>query len=395
MRGHQGGDKFNIDFLNVETAKSVHAFHQSFSVYQETPLVNLEHLAKKIDVAAIYVKDESYRFGLNAFKVLGGSYSIGKVIAQKLEEDISQLPATRMVSKEIKDKLGAMTFVTATDGNHGRGVAWTANQLGQKSIVYMPKGSAIERLENIQAEGAEASITELNYDDAVRLANERAEKEGGVMVQDTAWEGYEEIPTWIMQGYMTLGYEAVQQLLQYHPDAPTHVFIQAGVGSLAGGITGFLANYYGKNKPKIIVVEPDNVDCIFKTAEANDGKLHYVTGDLTTIMAGLACGEPNMIGWNVLKDYADGYLTCTEEAAADGMRILGAPLTGDQRIISGESGAAPFGAFMTIMLHEQYAQFKQEMSIDQHSRILFISTEGDTDQENYENIIWFGKYNSK
>lgn len=395
MYQNDKGAKSNIDFLNEDVAKTVLDFHKSFPVYTQTPLAKLPNLAKRIGVKNIFVKDESYRFGLNAFKVLGGSYSIGKIIAEKLNEDIANLPATRMISKEVKEKLGDMLFLTATDGNHGRGVAWTANQLGQKSVVYMPIGSAQERLENIRAEGAEASITDMNYDDAVRLANDHAERENGYMVQDTAWEGYEDIPRWIMQGYMSMGYEMVQQLTSYKEEAPTHVFLQAGVGSMAGAITGFLANYYGKDKPQIIIVEPDNVDCLYKTAEADDGKLHFVGGDLTTIMAGLACGEPNMIGWDVLKDYAEGYLTCTEEGAADGMRILGAPVVGDDRVISGESGAAPFGAFVNIMLDEKYAEYKKTLGLNEESRVLCISTEGDTDKENYENIVWFGKNNSK
>ena len=205
-----GSDLYPVERFGPESAKKARGFHQSFPEYKETPLANLGTLAKELGVASIHVKDESYRFGLNAFKVLGGSYTIGNYIAKKLGVDISELPYAKLVSTEVKEKIGQITFVTATDGNHGRGIAWTANRLGQKSVVYMPKGSAEERLNNIRALGADASITELNYDDAVRLAKEGEDKNGWVLVQDTAWDGYEEIPGWIMEGYTTMAAEATE-----------------------------------------------------------------------------------------------------------------------------------------------------------------------------------------
>lgn len=384
--------KTSLEFLNEKTAKNVRNFHKSFPVYSQTPLAHMPKTAKVLGLGDIYVKDESYRFNLNAFKVLGGSYSIGKYIAQRLGRDISEMDYNSLISEDVKKELGELTFVTATDGNHGRGVAWTANVLKQKSVVYMPKGSAIERLENIKAEGAEASITDMNYDEAVRLANSKAEELGWVMVQDTAWDGYEEIPTWIMQGYMTMGLEAYEQLGEKRP---THIFLQAGVGSLAGAICGFFSEVYKDNKPTIVIVEPDKADCIFKTAEAADGKLRFVTGDMNTIMAGLACGEPNTIGWEVLRDHADYYISCPDYTAAKGMRILGNPVKGDDRVISGESGASTFGCVSEIMMNPEYKAIKEQLKLDENSTVLFFSTEGDTDKQNYLDIVWDGKYNSE
>ena len=374
--------------FSVAEAKKAHDFHAGFAQYSQTPLTSLPGLAKALGVESIQVKDESYRFGLNAFKVLGGSYALGRYIAKTLGENIENLPANRILSDEVREKLGQLTFVTATDGNHGRGVAWTANQLGQKSVVYMPKGSAQERLDNIRAEGADASITDMNYDDAVRLADKHAREYGWVMVQDTAWEGYTDIPLWIMQGYTTMGYEMMSQL----EERPTHLFLQAGVGSMAGAMAGFFAGLYGENRPKIIIVEPNRADCLFRTAKANDGTLHSVTGDMNTIMAGLACGEPCSIGWKVLESVADGFLSVPESVAADGMRILASPCWGDSPIVSGESGAAAFGAAANILLDQELADMKQQLGLDAHSRLLFISTEGDTDRENYRNVVWRGKY---
>lgn len=379
------------NFTQTEAEKARN-FHASFPIYQPTPLTALPNLAQALGVGEIRVKDESFRFGLNAFKVLGGSYAMGRYIAQTLGEDISALPAARILSPEIRTKLGDVTFVTATDGNHGRGVAWTAHQLGQHSVVYMPKGSAPERLHNIQAEGAQASITDLNYDEAVRLANRQAQEKGWIMVQDTAWEGYTHIPLWIMQGYTTMGYEIVRQLEAEGAPAPTHLFLQAGVGSMAGAMAGFFSTYYGEHRPFITIVEPNKANCLFRTAQADDGTLHFVTGDMDTIMAGLACGEPCTIAWDVLRQCADAFISCPDYAAADGMRILAAPRTGDTPIVSGESGAATLGCAANILLRESLSGLKQALHLDENSRLLFISTEGDTDQDNYRKVVWGGKY---
>ncbi|MFV0254641.1 MAG: diaminopropionate ammonia-lyase [Erysipelotrichaceae bacterium] len=382
--------KADLDFLNEETVSKVMNFHMSFPMYEETPLAKLDNLAKTIGINGVYVKDESYRFGLNAFKVLGGSFAIGNYLAKKLNLDISELPFDKMTSADVKAKLGDITFVTATDGNHGRGVAWTANKLKQNSVVYMPKGSAQQRLEAIRKEGAQADITDMNYDEAVRLAYNNGEKNGWVMVQDTAWEGYTDIPTWIIQGYATMAYEAYKQMKK----RPTHIFVQAGVGSLASAITGFFSSVFKDEKPIIVIVEPKKADCIFKTAAANDGERHFVTGDMDTTMAGLACGEPCSIGWNVLKDYADYAIACEDYISAKGMRILGNPLTGDPKVISGESGSVTTGLLVEIMQKPEYAEIKKQLQLDENSEVLCFSTEGDTDRQNYLDTVWDGKDSS-
>ena len=379
-----------FEFLSREKAEEIQKFHKSFPMYEPTPLACLADTAKALGLGAIYVKDESYRFGLNAFKVLGGSYAIGNYLAGRLGKTAGEMSYQDLISDETRKALGDVTFVTATDGNHGRGVAWTARQFHQKAVVYMPKGSAAERLANIQAEGAEASITDLNYDDAVRLANSQAEKNGWVMVQDTAWEGYEDIPTWIMQGYGTMGLEAWQQL----PEKPTHIFLQAGVGSMAGAVAGLFTNIYGSERPVITIVEPNKADCLYRTAEADDGTRHFVTGDMDTIMAGLACGEPCSIGWEVLKQCVDHFISCPDYGAAEGMRVLGNPAGTDRKVVSGESGAAAFGCVAEIMTNPELADMKKELGLDETSRVLFFSTEGDTDKENYRAIVWDGKYPS-
>ncbi len=380
--------KTNVDYISDSVIEKVRNFHKGFEEYAVTPLHKLENLAKYLGIKNIFLKDESYRFGLNAFKVLGGSYAIGRYLAEKLNMDISELSFEYLSSDEVKEKLGEITFVTATDGNHGRGVAWAANHLGQKSVVYMPKGSSEIRLTNIRKEGADASIIEGNYDDAVRLSDEMSKKHGWVVIQDTAWEGYEDIPTWIMQGYGTLIHEAMEQLLENGVEKPTHVLLQAGVGSFAGAIQGYLASKFGEDRPITLVVEPDKAPCLYNSSIS--GKREVVGGEMSTIMAGLACGEPNTISWEVLRDYSDGYLSCPDYVAARGMRILAAPLKGDPQVVSGESGAVGAGVISLFMERDEYSDMRKQLGLDKNSVVLLISTEGDTDPVKYKDIVWDG-----
>ena len=380
--------------FGLAEAKKARDFHRSFPEYLETPLDSLEALAKLLGIAGLYLKDESFRFGLNAFKVLGASYAVARQLSKRLGIDVSQLDSAKLTSPEVRQQIGDITFVTATDGNHGRGVAWTARQLKQKAVVYMPKGSSPTRLGNIRAEGASASIIEGNYDDAVRLAAQGAREHGWVVVQDTAWPGYEEIPTWIMQGYVTIATEAIEQLCRIGIKKPTHVFLQAGVGSFAAAIQGYFADLFGNERPVTAIVEPEEADCFYRSAVANDGNPRIVTGEMTTIMAGLACGEPSRIAWELLRDYSDAFLTCPDWVAAKGMRMLGNPLKGDPRVISGESGAVTAGLLAALMKNDYLADARATLRLDQDSRVLLISTEGDTDPEKYRSIVWDGEYPS-
>ncbi|MBC2721574.1 MAG: diaminopropionate ammonia-lyase, partial [Desulfosporosinus sp.] len=366
-------------------------FHRTFPDYQPTPLRQLSKLANNLGVGGIYVKDESYRFGLNAFKALGGSYAIGRYLAQRLNKDISQLPFEVLTSPEVKELLGDITFATTTDGNHGRGIAWTARQLRQKSVVYMPKGSSQYRLERIRSEGAFAEITDMNYDDAVRMTAEEAQKHGWVVVQDTAWEGYEEIPTWIMQGYGTMSAESLEQLNTLGIEKPTHIFVQAGVGALAGSVQGYFASLFKEDRPKTVIVEADQADCLYKSALAADGKPRVVGGEMATVMAGLACGEPNPIGWNILRDYSDMFVSSPDWVAAKGMRVLANPLLGDPKVISGESGAVTTGLISVLMMDNSFKEAREALQLDENSHILVFNTEGNTDPYKYRSIVWDGE----
>ena len=380
-----------LHIMDLNEVQKAEAFHKSFPQYSVTPLVSLDHMAEYLGLGKIFVKDESYRFGLNAFKVLGGSFAMARYIAKELHKDVSELPYEVLISDKLRNEFGQATFYTATDGNHGRGIAWAANKLGQKSVVLMPKGTTKTRLDNILAEHATASIEDVNYDECVRMANAMAMKTThGIMIQDTAWENYEEIPSWIMQGYGTMALEADTRIHDKGVEPPTHIFIQAGVGSLAGAVQGYFANRYPDHPPKVIVVEADQAACLYKGAVKGDGSIQFVEGDMPTIMAGLACGEPNTLSWNILKNHADTFTAVSDTVAAKGMRMLAAPLKGDPPVTSGESGAAGFGTLACIMKMEQFKDLREHLNLNANSRVLLFSTEGDTDPDRYKSIVWDG-----
>jgi len=380
-----------MSLMDVGTVRKVRAFHRSFPQYAVTPLAALDNLAAEMGVGGIYVKDESHRFGLNSFKALGATFALAGFIAKSVGVPVWELDHQTLTSPETKRKLGEYTFYATTDGNHGRAVAWAASRIGQKSVIYMPKGCPRVRLENIRREGASAHITEMNYDDTIRFTAELAEKTpGGVIVQDTAWEGYEDIPGWIMQGYGVVALETCEQMEELGVK-PTHMLIQAGVGAFAGSAQGLVSNFYGENSPVSFVVEPTVADCHYRSALKGDGSIVNVGGEMDTIMAGLACGEPNIISWDILKNKGSYFVTIEDNDAARGMRVLGAPLRGDPRVISGESGASAMGFLMELLTSDSLAELRGVSGIGKDSRILLFSTEGDTDPGNYRRVVWDGR----
>ena len=381
----------DVAFLNERAADDVLRFHRTFPDYRPTPLHQLSHLANHLGIGALSVKDESFRFGLNAFKVLGGSYAVGRVLAGRLGKTLAEVSFAELQAPKARQATGEITFCSTTDGNHGRGLAWAAQQFGQKAVIFMPKGSAPVRRQAIRAHGAECTITDLNYDDCVRMASRRAAERGWITVQDTAWEGYTDIPTSIMQGYTTLALEAVEQIQLAGMEPPTHIFLQAGVGCFAGAMLGFFMSVYRERCPQFIIVEPNAANCFFVSACANDGTPHAVGGELATLMAGLACGEPTPISWEMLRDYPAAYVSCSDDIAARGMRILGAPLAGDPRVISGESGAVTAGLLHWLMSEETGRTARERLMLNGEARVLLISTEGDTSPEVYREVVWQGR----
>ncbi|MCL2883409.1 MAG: diaminopropionate ammonia-lyase, partial [Coriobacteriia bacterium] len=318
-------DPSALALLAADAVRQVRAFHCSIPAYAQTPLVKLDGLADRWGLKALFVKDESERFGLKAFKVLGGSYAIAKIMAERLGLGLDELSYDELRSTEAKAALGDLAFYTATDGNHGRGVAWAARQLNQAAVVGMPAGSSAYRLAAIQNEGAKAWVTDLNYDDTVRFMKGLADADPqGVLVQDTAWPGYEEIPGYIMQGYSTLVAEAIEGMAAAGSGRPTHVFVQAGVGSLAGAVQGYLTQVFGADCPVVCVIESAAADCLYRSIQ--NGRLTAVGGSLDTVMAGLACGEASTLAWQILEAKTDFFVSAPDWLSGKGMRVLGAPL---------------------------------------------------------------------
>ena len=388
-----GSEDKNLPIMSRDNIEQVRAFFGTFPQYAVTPLANLDGMARRLGLSGLFVKDESYRFGLNAFKVMGGAFAMARYIAGETGRAIGEMTYDYLTGDQLRRDFGQATFFTATDGNHGRGVAWAARQLGQKAVVHMPKGSAKMRFDNIAREGAKVTIEELNYDDCVRLAAaEAAETEHGVILQDTAWEGYELIPSWIMQGYGCMAREAAQQLRALEVNRPTHVFVQAGVGCMASAVVGYYANLFPSDPPKFVVMEAESAACLYKGACQGDGSPAIVGGDLPTIMAGLACGEPNIISWDILRNHADAFLACPDWVSARGMRMLAAPVKGDPAVVSGESGAVGMGVVEALMTDPAYGELKDALGLDRSSCVLLFSTEGDTDPDNYRKIVWGGAY---
>ncbi|MBM3696794.1 MAG: diaminopropionate ammonia-lyase [Actinobacteria bacterium] len=378
------------DLFPPGTFNQARSFHCSLPAYRPSPLKNLARLAAMIGVGGIWVKDESARLSLSSFKVLGGSFAIYRYIKARLGADGRQLGFEDLTADAVRPRLGDITFAAATDGNHGRGVAWSATQLGYRSVIYVHKLTSQNRIAAIQRNGAEVVVVDGTYDDAVRRVSEDADKNGWQVISDTSWPGYEDIPLWVMQGYTTMLAEAQEQFAAQGILQPTHILVQAGVGSLAAATIGYYASIFGPDRPRTAVVEPTEAACLYRSAQIGDGAPHDVEGDLDTIMAGLACGEPNPIAWRILWDCADVFLQCPDYVAAKGMRVYGVPLAGDPFIVSGESGAVTLGALLFAMERPEYADLRDLLGLSRESQVLLINSEGNTDPDEFRRVVWEG-----
>ena len=366
---NRGGEVDTSEY-SFDATKNVRNLHESLSVYIETPLIELKNFK---GVRSIFIKDESKRFGLKAFKALGGVWAIYKVISRELGLENPTLD--EIFSR--REELSKMTFITTTDGNHGKGVSWAAGLFGCKSFVYMPKGTVEVRAQAIRDAGsAIVKITDMDYDNCVKFTARLAEKNHWHLIQDTSWPGYEEIPAQIMLGYSTLAYEALRQM---NYQRPTHIFLQAGVGSMAGAIAAVFAENFKDNPPRITIVEPTEVACFFETMKIGDGKIYSATGNGQTMMAGLNCATPCELAWKILRRYAADAATISDDVAAEAMKILA-----EEKIISGESGCAGF-ALANAALNS--SELRRALEVDENSIIFVINTEGDTDPENYKKML--------
>lgn len=357
------GDEATAPFGQAAAAQA-QAFHKSLPGYAPTPLVPLPGLAARLGVGGLYVKDESHRFGLQAFKALGASWAISRVIEQNRGREL--------------------TFVTATDGNHGRAVAWGAARLGHASVVYLPREASNARVEAIVELGARACRIEGTYDDAVERARIDAEVNGWTLLQDTAWEGYEEVPGQVMQGYLTMIHEAMHQL---GGEPPTHVFLQCGVGSFAASITAYLVERFGAGRPAVFLVEPEGAACGMAAIKRDERSAPRLDAAPQTFMAGLSCGQLSASAWTILRSHVDGWLSCADEVSRSGMRRLARPVGGDAPIVSGESGAVTAGLVDAVCADHEHASIRQQLRLDGAATVLLISTEGATDEQIYRSVV--------
>lgn len=372
-----------------DSTGNVRRLHESLPAYHPTALSNLQSFAHRRGLGAVLLKDESTRFGQQAFKPLGGVYAIFRVICRELGLDYRLTPPLELIhNPEYQEAIRRMTFITTTDGNHGRGVSWASGIFGSRSYVYMPRGTVEVRAENIRRAGnAHVEITDLLYDDCVKMTARMAIDNGWHLIQDTSWPGYEEIPTWIMLGYTTMVYEALSQMKTLGYGRPTHVLLQSGVGSMAGAVCATMRETFGDACPRLISVEPTEVACIYESMKAADGKAHTSHGTNRTIMAGLNCATPCGIAWDFLRDYGEGAFRVDDDVTRLGMRRLAHPYEGDPTVVSGESGAVTFGLLDALTAWPEYADIRRALGLDHDAVVLLFSTEGDTDPENYRRIV--------
>ncbi|MCA0043142.1 diaminopropionate ammonia-lyase [Celeribacter litoreus] len=353
--------------------------------YAPTPLLALTEMAKDAGLASLHYKDEGGRFGLGSFKALGGAYAVLRLIMSEISARTGapEPSVQEILGGTYKDILAGITVCCATDGNHGRSVAWGAQTFGCNCVIFIHATVSEGRKSAIESFGAEVRRTAGNYDESVREADETAREEGWFVVSDTSYEGYTEIPKNVMQGYEIMAAEAADQLADGSFEPPTHVFLQTGVGGAAAAVAAQLRRRYGAEKaPKIILADPDKSACWLETLR--NGTPTAVEGDLDTLMAGLACGEISLLAWDVLKPLACAAVSVADADAVSVMKMLASQTGNDPAIVAGESAVAGLAACIAVAAYPEAAQ---AIGLGADSRVLVFGSEGDSDPELYEQLV--------
>ncbi|MCP4971201.1 MAG: diaminopropionate ammonia-lyase [Arcobacter sp.] len=369
------------DILSLEGFQKASKEITSWEEYKVTPLVSLDELAKQTGVSKLYYKNEHFRFSLKSFKALGGAYAVANLLINKLKDEGIEANSSDLLDGKYKDITSKITVSCATDGNHGKSVAWGASNFGCNCEIFIHSHVSISREKEIEKYGAIMHRIKGNYDDSVHEAARVAKEKGFFTVSDTSYEGYTEVPKDVMQGYTVMVDEALNQM----DEKPTHVFLQGGVGGMAAAVASFILETYEEESPIFVMIEPTNADCLLQSAK--NGEATVVHGDLDTVMAGLSCGEVSLLAWQILENKTKAFFSIPDEPIAKVMKYL-ANLP--EPIVAGESAVAGLAGYMITQFSEEYRKI---LEIDENSKILFLGTEGDTDALVYEEMV--GKSSSE
>jgi diaminopropionate ammonia-lyase len=345
-------------------------FHQTFDGYAPTPLRRAPHTAERLGVAEALVKDESSRLGLPAFKILGASWAVHRALVDRAGEDLDRMPSLDALVT-LAERLRPLRLAAATDGNHGRGVAHMARRLGLEASIYVPQGTAQARIDAIASEGATVTVVDGGYEDAIRRSAEDA-GDHCLVISDTSWPGYEDVPRWVVGGYATIFAEVDEAIREQRLPRPDLLALPIGVGALAAAGVG---HYWGAGEPRpqLIGVEPVRAACVLRSMEA--GEIVTLTEPQDSIMAGLNCATPSLIAWPLVSRGIDAYLAVSDERVPEAMRLLAA-----DGMVAGESGAA--GLAGLLLLAEE-----PERAWAPDACVLLLNTEGATDPGYYAQVV--------
>jgi diaminopropionate ammonia-lyase len=348
--------------------------------YKATDLNDFSSLAADTELAKIWYKNEAQRFDLKSFKALGGAYAVARQLQQAIvAKGLAEPSIADLLAGKCQNEVSELVVSCATDGNHGRSVAWGAKIFGCGCVIYIHRDVSSGREQAMQAFGATVVRITGNYDESVRTADREAKANKRIIVSDTSYPGYMEIPKDVALGYTVMLAEIVEQL---EGDTPTHVFIQGGVGGLASAVCGYFWDHWADKRPRFVIVEPEQANCLQMSAKA--GEAVAVTGDLDTLMAGLACGEVSSLAWEILANGADDFLTISEDTVAPTMKMLAQGYKEDKKVEAGESAVPGLSA---VILAAQDTQYRNQLGLTEQSKVLVIGTEGATDPELYQQLI--------
>ncbi|MGB3148968.1 MAG: diaminopropionate ammonia-lyase [Paracoccaceae bacterium] len=357
--------------LTPEDFATAQAEIMAWEGYTPTPLVALPALAGRIGVGAVLYKHEGPRFGLGSFKALGGSYAALRVLQREISAALGrEVSLADIRSGQYREEAAKITLVSATDGNHGRSLAWGCQPFGAPCRIYIHAEVSEGRAAAMRDLGAEVIRIKGDYDDSVDLAKAEAEANGWFVVSDTSWPGYSQPPRDVMAGYSVM----TREICEAMDEAPTHVFLQGGVGGLAAGVAAGLRQHWGDKTPRVVIVEPDLAACLYESAKV--GIPTSVVIEEETLMAGLSCGEPSPLAWEILAEEASDFLTIPESVVAPTVRLLARPLGGDPVVEAGESAVAGLAALIAARAD---AGLFAKLGLDATSRVLLIGSEGVTD----------------